>query len=60
MNEELRSIDIADQADRGEGILEMSVIDRDLARRLRVRELLSSDAVGTAEVCASRLNKNGP
>jgi hypothetical protein len=48
MNEELRSIYVADQADRAEGILEMSVIDRDLARRLRVRELLSSEAVRTA------------
>ena len=49
MNEKLRSIYIADQADRAEGILQPSVIERDLARRLRVRELLSANAVHTAD-----------
>ncbi len=49
MNEELRPIYLADQAERGEEHLEPGIAGRDEVRRHRVQELLSAGEVHTAE-----------
>lgn len=48
VNEELRSIFIADQEERKGGLFDPSVVDRDRARRQRVQELLDVGEVQTA------------
>ncbi|MHB1533295.1 MAG: bifunctional nuclease family protein [Acidimicrobiales bacterium] len=49
VNEELRSIYLADQKERAGGTLEPAVVARDQTRRQRVRQLLAAGEVRTAE-----------
>jgi hypothetical protein len=49
MNEELKSIYLADQADRGDDLLPGDIVQRDERRRRRVQEMLSSGDLQTGD-----------
>jgi hypothetical protein len=49
MNEELKSIYLADQADRVESLRQGDLVQRDEKRRWRVQEMLSAGDLNDAE-----------